>query len=396
MDHQIPKTLIIADDLTGALDAAGPFCDRGLRVATIVDPQSLSSKIDLSKIDVLAVNSDSRHVPVAEATRRVETITHSIDVEQFNFVIKKIDSTLRGNVVAETVCLASSLNRGLAIVAPAFPEQSRTVKKGYVHVAGVKLGATEFAADKLNPAPKESIHDLFSEHPDVNEAVLGDLSTDLFVLPECLKVIAYDAEHDIELQRAVDAFHANVEGSILVGSSGITSRFAQSLPSRDVAREDVSAESLLFVVGSRSERSELQVKGLVDRSAGSVAHGANGEFGALHLDSENVFALVAGEDASEVVSSSVVASRLASTAADVVRSRNFEAVVVTGGDTALALLREMKVSAVEVLRNFVPGIPISRISFAGKQILLLTKAGGFGDLDLFVRIATELLGGTTD
>ncbi|MEK9867328.1 MAG: four-carbon acid sugar kinase family protein, partial [Betaproteobacteria bacterium] len=62
MDHQIPKTLIIADDLTGALDAAGPFCDRGLRVATIVDPQSLSSKIDLSKIDVLAVNSDSRHV----------------------------------------------------------------------------------------------------------------------------------------------------------------------------------------------------------------------------------------------------------------------------------------------------------------------------------------------
>lgn len=396
MDHQIPKTLIIADDLTGALDAAGPFCDRGLRVATIVDPQSLSSKIDLSKIDVLAVNSDSRHVPVAEVTRRVETITHSINVEQFNFVIKKIDSTLRGNVVAETVCLASSLNRGLAIVAPAFPEQSRTVKKGYVHVAGVKLGETEFAADKLNPAPKESILDLFSEHPDVSETVLGDLSTDLFVLPECLKVVAYDAEHDIELQRAVDAFHANVEGSILVGSSGITSRFAQSLPSRDVAHEDVSAESLLFVVGSRSERSELQVKGLVERSLGSVARGANGEFGALHLDSENVFALVAGEDASEVVSSSVVASRLASTAADVVRSRNFEAVVVTGGDTALALLREMKVSAVEVLRNFVPGIPISRISFAGKQILLLTKAGGFGDLDLFVRIATELLGGTAD
>jgi len=28
--------------------------------------------------------------------------------------------------------------------------------------------------------------------------------------------------------------------------------------------------------------------------------------------------------------------------------------------------------------------------------LLLTKAGGFGDLDLFVRITTELLRGTTD
>ena len=396
MDHQIPKTLIIADDLTGALDAAGPFCDRGLRVATIVDSQSLSSKIDLSKIDVLAVNSDSRHVSVVEATRRIETIARSLDVEQFNFVIKKIDSTLRGNVVAETVFLASTFNRGLAIVAPAFPKQSRTVKKGYVHVAGVKLGETEFAADKLNPAPKESINDLFSEHPDVNEAVLGDSSTDLFVSPECLKVVAYDAEHDIELQLAVDAFHANVEASILVGSSGITSRFAQSLPSRSVAQKDVSAESLLFVVGSRSERSELQVQGLVDRRVGSVAHGTNGEFGALHLDSENVFVLVASENSTEVVPSSVVASRLASTAADVVRSRNFEAVVVTGGDTALALLREMKVSVVEVLRNFVPGIPISRISFAGKQILLLTKAGGFGDPDLFVRIATELLRGTTD
>lgn len=36
-EDRVYKILIIADDLTGALDAASPFCEHGFRVKVLVD-----------------------------------------------------------------------------------------------------------------------------------------------------------------------------------------------------------------------------------------------------------------------------------------------------------------------------------------------------------------------
>jgi uncharacterized protein YgbK (DUF1537 family) len=53
------RVAIIADDLTGALDAASPFACRGLHVRAALDPNSLEEAIAAGP-EVVAVSTNSR------------------------------------------------------------------------------------------------------------------------------------------------------------------------------------------------------------------------------------------------------------------------------------------------------------------------------------------------
>ena len=60
---------------------------------------------------------------------------------------------------------------------------------------------------------------------------------------------------------------------------------------------------------------------------------------------------------------------------------------VTGGDTAVALYRELDAERIELLGAPLPGLALGRLRRAdGRELRLLTKAGGFGAPDLFARL----------
>lgn len=62
-------------------------------------------------------------------------------------MIKKIDSTLRGNIGAEIEALMKACGITGAVVAPAFPQAGRTTVAGECWVNGVRITETEFASD---------------------------------------------------------------------------------------------------------------------------------------------------------------------------------------------------------------------------------------------------------
>jgi uncharacterized protein YgbK (DUF1537 family) len=63
-------------------------------------------------------------------------------------------------------------------------------------------------------------------------------------------------------------------------------------------------------------------------------------------------------------------------------------VVVTGGDTAVALYEALGRGRLEVLGPPAPGLALARLAAPGRDDLwLVTKAGGFGDPDLIVSLA---------
>ena len=130
-----PRVLIVADDLTGAMDSAGPFAALGMETWVVAVPMR-SDPSTLESARVVSVNTDSRHLRAAEAALRVRGIARHLGADAFDIVIKKIDSTLRGNVVAETMALLEASGRREAVVAAAFPAQGRTVRGGIVHVDG--------------------------------------------------------------------------------------------------------------------------------------------------------------------------------------------------------------------------------------------------------------------
>ncbi|WIB37142.1 four-carbon acid sugar kinase family protein [Curtobacterium sp. MCJR17_043] len=108
---------IVADDLTGAADAAGGY--GSARTSAVV----LGPDVPWPAADVLAVDTESRYLPEQEAADLVGSVVRR-SVALGRPVFKKIDSLLRGNVGAELAAALTAISgaeRGLAVVAPRLP-----------------------------------------------------------------------------------------------------------------------------------------------------------------------------------------------------------------------------------------------------------------------------------
>jgi 4-hydroxythreonine-4-phosphate dehydrogenase len=76
----------------------------------------------------------------------------------------------------------------------------------------------------------------------------------------------------------------------------------------------------------------------------------------------------------------------------VLRSRPIEALVATGGDTAVAILEVLGRRALQVMGDLMPGIPYCQLDINGRTLWLVTKAGGFGAPDTLIEILRKLRG----
>ena len=94
------KLLVIADDLTGANEVAVQFAKKNIATLVVLDWRE-EWNVGSDEFQVVAVNTDSRHVSVNEAQQRMRTVLKAATSWQKPFIYKKIDSTLRGNVAAE-------------------------------------------------------------------------------------------------------------------------------------------------------------------------------------------------------------------------------------------------------------------------------------------------------
>jgi uncharacterized protein YgbK (DUF1537 family) len=142
------ELLVLADDRTGALEAAGACADAGFSV--VMAPVGCSGA--LAPHDCLVVDLGSRHVDAVAARGRVGMA--EVPAKRH---AHKIDSTLKGNWAAE---LAARSRRTLLI--PAFPAAGRTCHNGIVHVHGAPIGRP---ADQLESAG-------------ATQVVVADASTD--------------------------------------------------------------------------------------------------------------------------------------------------------------------------------------------------------------------------
>ncbi|MEE2048407.1 four-carbon acid sugar kinase family protein, partial [Nocardiopsis tropica] len=89
------QVLVVADDLTGANATGARFARTGMRVATVT-PEHVSQVA--RDYDVVVANLDSRHVPADQAADLVTDVVEA--VWPVGLVVKRTDSTLRGNIGA--------------------------------------------------------------------------------------------------------------------------------------------------------------------------------------------------------------------------------------------------------------------------------------------------------
>src|SRR5665647_2760490 len=142
----------IADDFTGATDLANNLVRAGMRVvqAMGVPAQPLDSDAD-----AVVVALKSRTLPVAEAIAQSLAALHWLEAQGARQIYFKycstFDSTAQGNIGPVTEALMDALGASFTIATPAFPDNQRTVFKGYLFVGDVLLSESGMRDHPLTP-----------------------------------------------------------------------------------------------------------------------------------------------------------------------------------------------------------------------------------------------------
>ena len=388
-----PRVLIVADDLTGAMDSAGPFAAAGVETWVVASPMKCDPE-SLRSACVVSINTDSRHLPGPRAAAIIRETVRHLGADDFQVVIKKIDSTLRGNVVAETLALMDVTGRASAIVAPAFPAQGRTVAGGIVYVNGIPLAQTSFAKDALSPPPLVPLHQVF-------EGAIAGMRANSVAASDAFEdgsgqVWVVDAAADSDLARMVETIRPRLGTLLLAGSAGLTQALARACFDAKATAPGTGKVkgTIVFAVGSRAAQSADQVEALASEPETTVMPAPNGRLRNGDVAAtRNLVIKATADEAGREGEAGQVAQDMARSAIEVVRRAGAEALVATGGDTAIAILAASGNPALQVLGDLMPGIPYARIRLDGNPLWLVTKAGGFGGRDTFREVAQKLRGG---
>ena len=142
----------IADDFTGATDLANNLVRSGMRVVQTIGVPSGPLG---AEVDAVVVALKSRTIPAAEA------VAQSLDAlrwlqaqgaEQIYFkYCSTFDSTPEGNIGPVTEALMDALGTDFTIATPAFPDNGRTVFKGYLFAGNVLLSESGMQNHPLTP-----------------------------------------------------------------------------------------------------------------------------------------------------------------------------------------------------------------------------------------------------
>ena len=376
--------VILADDLTGAADSAALLTRRG-RTSIVLEAEG-----DWPDDDVLAVDTDSRHCSEDVAGERVATATRRARAMGAE-VVKKIDSTLRGNVTAElramTGVLAESGEQALLVVAPAFPGTSRTTVEGVVHVDGERLSAHGSDGDLAGLLERGGLR-----AGRLGRAALSGpevLASRFEEAHQRLDAVVVDSESDEDLATVVAASRRAAVPLLLVGSGGLTRPLAG--PPRPSYDEPSAVRTpVLVVVGSYASASRTQRQRLVDSGLTPVLLHADPARSSAELRRELARGdVVFSPDPDTPVDRSrapQVAGALAEAVTAVLGSVG--TLVATGGETARAVLTAAGVSRLEVAGEVEPGVVRGRVPEL--ELDVVTKAGAFGDRDALLRCVTSL------
>ncbi|MCF3638835.1 four-carbon acid sugar kinase family protein [Rhizobium sp. TRM95111] len=338
---------ILADDLTGALDSAAPFAGRGLHTEVVLALEAIPEALQQMPA-VLSINVGSRDVD-AETARRATLAVFS-HLPSGTRLFKKVDSRLKGNIVAELDVTPFAS----ALVIPAIPEFGRVVKYGQVRGFGVD--------DPIPIAERLGRHAARATIPDTG------------------------SEAEI-----VDALEAawTAGTDLLIGARGAAGALALQMTGGVGARQaEIPAGGGLFVIGSRDPITLTQVDALRADIRLRYLPAPNGKLDGISPDGSAVTLVQAVPGATSIPSHQV--SRHLADAVCPALVPKARTLILSGGATAEAVLKKMGVSRFRLLGECLPGLGLAH----ARSHCIIAKSGGFGQPDTLRTIASRILQNT--
>lgn len=376
------KILLIADDYTGANDTGIKIAERGYEV-------EISLKTDeVIDSDICVIDTESRNISGNDARKIInKTLTSINNLDDYLFIYKKVDSTLRGNIKEECEEIIKYYKPEIVIFNPAYPVLVRKVIDGIHFVNDLRLKETEFASDPEKPVEEDDIRKIFdttSCHHNLEEVRNG------LTIEE--GVNTFDTELDSDLAEIVKKCLDLNKKILYIGSAGLCDALFDELIIKDPA---------LAIVGSVSKENEVAVdycakmgvkvleltlKDFVEDKYENTLKTA-----LETLDSgEDLLITTSKNRKSYEESKSYLENKglnqdkefrklIEVLVEEVIKKSKLSGLFITGGTTAFNALKALKASGTVLLRELEPGIIISEIRGLEDELLMVSKAGAFGN-----------------
>ena len=413
----------IADDFTGATDLANMLVRGGMRtIQTIgIPPQPLGEEVD-----AVVVALKSRTIPAADAVAQSLAALdwlRKAGAQQIYFkYCSTFDSTPKGNIGPVTDALMDAMGTEFTIACPAFPENGRTIFRGYLYVGDVLLSESGMKDHPLTPMTDASLvrvlqaqtrrkvglvkFDTVASGPDairariatlkaegvamavvdaISDADLGAIGSACEDMPLVTAGsgiglgLALNARAKARLGHAstaaalphVEGQGAVVSGSCSVATNGQVEEWCRDRPAfridalRLAAGEPVADEALAWAKGKVAQQPVLVYATSKPEEVKAVQ---------ARLGVEAAGKLV--EDALSAVAKGLVAMGV-------------RKLVVAGGETSGAVVQALDIRSLRIGPQIDPGVPWT-LANGTPAIALALKSGNFGTPDFFAKALRQL------
>jgi uncharacterized protein YgbK (DUF1537 family) len=409
----------IADDFTGATDLANTLVRGGMRTVQLIDVPEPGAPVP--EADAVVVALKSRTIPARSAVEQSLAALAWLRRAGARQILFKycstFDSTDEGNIGPVADALLEALNSDFTVFCPAFPENGRTIYKGYLFVGEVLLSESGMRDHPLTPMRDPSLVRVLQRQTKhkvglvplaavaagaekVREAIAG-------LRRAGLRHAVLDAVADRDLLTLGTAI---ADLPLITGGSGIAlglpdnfrragllaaSAAADALPpiagAELVLSGSCSTATLAQVAAMRAARPAFEIDPL-RLAAGEDLVAAAVDFAASRFgDGPVLVAASAPPDTVRAVqeklgrerAGSLVETALAEIARQLV-ARGVRRLVVAGGETSGAVVKALGVKGLRIGKQIDPGVPWTQ-SLGNPPLALALKSGNFGGTDFFLR-----------
>ncbi|HWI14397.1 MAG TPA: 3-oxo-tetronate kinase [Burkholderiales bacterium] len=409
----------IADDFTGATDLANNLVRGGMRtIQTIGTPEA---PLD-DDVDAAVVALKSRTLPAAEAVAQSLAALkwlQSSGCRQFYFkYCSTFDSTPAGNIGPVTEALLDALGADFTIACPAFPENKRTVFKGYLFAGDVLLNESGMQHHPLTPMKDANLVRVLQAQ---TRRTVGLVPYDIVARGEesirerfaelrkgGVAMAVVDAISDADLMSIGRAVR---DLPLVTAGSGVAIGLPQNFVAQGLLQTQGSASRLPAIAGHRaivsgscSVMTNRQVAHFIKRGGDAYALDAlqlaagGGEverviqWAAARLQRAPVLVYSTAEPARVkeiqarlgVAGGSALIEQALSDIARGLVAAGVKQLVVAGGETSGAVVGALGIRALRIGPQIDPGVPWT-CTLGDAPMLLALKSGNFGAEDFFTR-----------
>lgn len=418
----------IADDLTGATDLAMILAREGLKTIQVVGVPNADTPIP--DADAIVVALKSRTIPADEA---IEVSLAACDwlkaagASQIFFkYCSTFDSTEHGNIGPVTDALMERLNTNLTIACPSFPENGRTVYRGYLFVGDGLLSESSLRNHPLTPMrdaniarvlaqqSQSQVANIFYEQVEQGERAIVDAL-----------LTAEPAQNTIFIVDAMSNEHLDSIGSackdlpLITGGSAVAMGLAGNYRAMGSISEETAEHPFyipcgnsVVLAGSCSEATLAQIEQArktmpsyrIDAAAllagQPVVDEALQWAASLYQQHAKVLIyssaapaevmLLQGEN-DKLALGSKIESVMGELAKRLCAELDIKRFVVAGGETSGAVIEALNVQTLQIGPAIDPGVPWTK-SVDGSDLALALKSGNFGSVDFFEKAIAQLDG----